>query len=256
MSDTITSGSSSMASGSEQPAPKRKHRSSVTSHFWVGSHPFFDSTLLVAPPFPNLISEDGETKIESVAIEPSQIQIYDPDGYVVNELTFLFPQSAPGVLELDQLMAECKMESGMKHGHMVVHSPYRTQHACRIHTREGGAFMGEPSVVNSKRSAFFPITFAEDRSSLLCVVNYGEELARLRCRLYCGSRTPEAIVAVPGMGSRVISIPAQFPEYGEIEPGKYLQAYVRLGTQGESRLGVQAIERTETKENGLFNAVG
>ena len=219
----------------------------TTTHFWVASYPFFESTLFVLAP--SATDQQGELS--------SSIRIYDPDGAEINEISVGFRGAGVGVFELEQFLEACKLESGLKHAHVVVTSPFATRHWCRIHTRQGAAMLGEPVTVCDSEGAFFPITFARDRACLLCFVNYGEETARVRCRLFCGKRTPETFVAVPRLGARILVLQAQFPEFASIDEGRQLQAYVRLSTQEGQSVGVQLVENLNaSKDGGVFSAVG
>ncbi|MBN8549301.1 MAG: hypothetical protein J0M12_08310 [Deltaproteobacteria bacterium] len=218
---------------------------SLTSHFWVCAYPFVETTLFLVP----ALSPDA------ALASATSIELYDADGALSNEVELDFPAGQVGILELDSIMGGCKLESGLKHGHMLVRSPAGTSPYLRMHTREGAALIGEPAAFGADRSTFFPLTMDEGRSYYLTVVNHGKAQAALKCRLFCAKRSPETLISIPAFGSRVISLENEFAEYSA-ESGKQMQAYLRLSTKSETTLGVQLLERTEGKnEGGIFYAV-
>lgn len=210
-------------------------REPVVSHFWVCSYPFFETTLFVIPDFKTSVSKTGVH---------SSITLYDPDGDVVNELSIVTNNQDVGIVELGATMGACKIESGLKHGHMVVTSPAGYRHECRISTREKGAMLGKPAPFSLHKATFFPVLFGDNRASFLAVMNKSEEDATVKCRLYCGKRTPNMECVIPARGVRVISVADEFPDYCVTQEGKRIQAYVRLATKGSAKLGVLLFERT------------
>jgi hypothetical protein len=218
----------------------------TTTHLWVCAYPFFDSTLFVVPPL-----EVPESAAESV------VTVYDADGEIANELSLAFPTREIGMLELETLMGGCKLEAGLKHGHALVQSPAGYAHLCRLHTREGAAILGAPSQLSAAHSTFFPLTFDEGRAYFIALVNQNRTHASVKCRLFSAKRSPETLISVPPLGSRIIHIETEFPDYAGGDSGKQLQAYVRLSTKSEGVLGAQLIERHSTKsDGGVFYAVG
>jgi hypothetical protein len=219
---------------------------SSSTHFWVCAYPFVDSTLFVVPPL-----ETSGSQAESL------VTVFDADGEIANELTLSFPSREVGMLELDNLMGACKLEAGLKHGHALVQSPAGYAHFCRMHTREGASLLGTPSLLSAAHSTFFPLTFDEGRSYFVAVVNQTKAHAAVKCRLFSAKRSPETLITIPPLGSRVIHIETEFPDYAGGDTGKQLQAYVRLSTKSEGVLGAQLVERHTTKaEGGVFYAVG
>jgi hypothetical protein len=220
--------------------------SSITSHFWVCAYPFVETTLFIVPPHPR----------DSAIGVASKAELYDADGGVANEVELSFPPSQVGMLEMDTIMGGCKLESGLKHGHLVVQTAPGFSTYLRMHTREGGALLGEPASLGSDRSTFFPLTMDEGRNYYLAIVNHGKAQAHLKCRLFCAKRSPETLISVPALGSRIVSLESQFPDYSAADVGKQLQAYVRLSTKSDTVLGVQLLERVEAKKDtGIFYAV-
>lgn len=218
---------------------------SSTSHFWVAAFPFVDTSLFFVPPSPLNGAPGAATA-----------RLFDADGILANELTFEFPRGQLGVVEVENIMGGCKLESGCRYGHLVVNSPAGGNAFVRMHTREGAALVGEPTPLQADRSSFFPLTMDEGRSYFLAVVNYTSVAATLKCRLFCAKRSPETLLSIPGMGARLFSLEHEFADHASADVGKQVQAYVRLSTKSETTLGVQLIERIEAKnDNGLFYAV-
>ncbi len=240
------------SSGVVLPAEFTAEPRSVATHFWISSYPFFESTLILLPGSPRTL--DAPKPIDGQRMSVA-LRVYDADGALVNDAQLEFPSNELQFFELEPLLGACKLESGMKHAHLVVESEEGTGVYCRMHTRESAALLGEPISVTPTQGTFFPLTFASDRANLLCLVNRGESEATLRCRLFVGKRSPEASWAVPAFASRVVNVEAEFREYALTEEGAQLQAYLRLGTKAGD-LGVQLIERTDgPKEAGFFTAV-
>ncbi|MDC0358234.1 hypothetical protein OAO01_05400 [Oligoflexia bacterium] len=221
----------------------------VRSHFWVCSFPFFETTLFILPP---VCSEESSC----TSTFESLVSFFDADGSLINEVSVVVPKAEIGVLEVDQCMGSCKLEGGLKHGHIVVTSAPGSKHFCRMHTGEGAALLGEPTVLQKEQSNFFPLTFSEEKSSFLCVVNHGEEEAHLKCRLFLGKRTPDFSCSVPAFGSRVFNVESEFSEYTDISEGQLIQAYLRLSSRGSQPVGVLLVERTDNeKDKGIFTSV-
>ena len=222
------------------------------SHFWISSYPFFESTLMLVPGAAHTL--DAPKPIETRRMSVT-MRVYDSDGAEVNNARLEFPCGEIQLFEVEPLLGACKLESGLKHAHLAVSAAPDTGVYCRMHTRESAALLGEPLEVSAVQGAFFPLSFAADRSNLMCIINCGDSEAILRCRLFVGKRSPEGAWTIPAHASRVVSIEAEFRDYAAVEEGVQLQAYVRLGTKA-GNLGVQLVERTEgPKDAGFFTAL-
>lgn len=211
----------------------------TVSHFWVASYPFFETTLLVLPPLSLVGSE----------LPLSSIKVFDPDGALINEVSFSFPADQIGILEVDPLLGACKIESGLKHARLVISSPFKTRHYCRIQTQDRSGLLGEPLPFCNEDGAFFPLTFSSERSSLLCLINNSAEVSRIRCRVLSNKRSPEVMLTVPARGARALVIESLFPEIARIEESKRRLAYLRVSTKEDQRVAAQVLERTRCGEN-------
>lgn len=221
-----------------------KSGSPAGEHFWVSTYPFFESTLFCVP--------------APSSLEPSHasLKIFDCDGALVNEAALSYGAGKVGVVELDAFLGGCKLESGLKHAHVIASGSSNVSFFCQLHAREAGAILGSTLNVYATQPAFYPITLSEERRNFVTVVNHGETASTIRCRLFCGSRTPEISVLVPGYGARIIGVESEFADCGVKAGEKQLQAYVRFSTKGESGLGVQLVERfSGSKENNFYQSV-
>lgn len=227
--------------------------SEVVSYFWISTFPFFETTLFVAAPFPS----SGEGL--DVRSPPSRVQLFDADGGLVNELALEVEPGRVGVIELDQFLGGCKLESGLRHGQMRVASPAGTRHLCRLHGRTGASFQEGASRVTGQRSVFSPVVLATNLDNIICLVNRESRPAIARVRLLVGNRNPEAFIEVPADGARLVSVAAEFGEFVPAAGVEAVQGYVRLSSKGEADLGVQvlqrAIARDERFENDVYGLV-
>ncbi|NLF26069.1 MAG: hypothetical protein GX589_10495 [Deltaproteobacteria bacterium] len=204
------------------------------SDFWVCTYPFFKTTLFILPSF-----ELAEGALELT----SAVAVFDPDGEKINEASVSFSPGSVGTLEVDMLLGACKLEAGLKHGHLRVVSPPGCRHLCRIYARERGAIMGEPQQIGAGQAGFFPVVFGTDRFPYVALVNHGSNSAVVKSRLFCGNRTPESEYLVPAMGARIVALAAEFDEYVQSQGEKQIHAYLRLSVKDAVMLGAQLIER-------------
>jgi len=216
--------------------------SGIVSNFWVSAYPYFESTLFVsAPP-----ERSGA----------AQAIIYDPDGMLVNEVTISARPGQLGILEMGPLLGSCKIESGIKHAHLEVRSPPGFGHIVRLHTSSLATLLGEPVEISQRQTNFFPLTFAENKSLFVCLVNYAEREAKVRCRLYFGRRMPEVECIVPPLGCRLLDMNSEFSEYSVVAGGKERPGYIRLSSSIEQGCGAQLLEVSQAgKEGYIFSAV-
>lgn len=235
---TASADSHSIAqSGTQAGTAKRP----TESHYWISTYPFFAHSLLVVPP-PHHSSESDSGFTTSLTL-------YDADGMLANQLTIQRDRAQITNVELDPLMGGCKIESGLKHGHLLVSSPPGFTHICRVLGPQGNTLITPGTPLSRDLSSFMPLTFSAERTHLLALINTSDQLAQVRCRLYCGKRTPESSTEVPARGMRLLSVQAEFSDFAVVEGAKRVNAYARLTTGSERPLFVQMIERYELVED-------
>lgn len=255
----------------------------VRSHFWVTSYPFCDAMLFLCSQHHE--SEAGDGALDVDQNSPVLLRLFDSDGGVVNELEISSEVGAPIALELDQLLERCKLESGLRHGHLMVEHQPNVRATCRLQNRGGAVLTSASSPVYEDHAMFSPVILSEDRSSMITLVNFGPVEAQVRIRLMFGSRSPDTIRHVAPFGANVVCLEQEFIEelknsFGK--PKKILhaahgqsegagsdsadfvkqplfpetRAYVRVSVRNEQTVGVQLIESTERGEQGnMFTAV-
>lgn len=217
----------------------------VVAHFFVSSYPFFESTLFFS------FSEPAQQSNTDV-----QIYVYDCSGACVNQIQTNFGQQTCGVMEVDPLMESCKLEAGFKHAHIEVNVPQGCKVVSRMYSRSGACLMGEAIPLSERSSTFFPVLFSEDRAPFLGIVNCANRDAQVRCRLYFGKRSPEIQYSLPAQGSRLVSLLAEFSEYGIDQAERTIHGYVRVSTSSNMHCGVQLIESLKGEKGGYtFSSV-
>lgn len=206
------------------------------SRFWISSYPFFTTTLFVLPP-PVWHHPSGTRS-------GTALTLFDADGGVVNEVRLQFAPGEVGCLDLDPLLGACKLESGMKHGTLLLCSPAGTAHYCRLSQEDKMSVLGELVPLQCDRAIFLPVSFGEHASSLLVLANFssGEE-AKIKCRLFLGSKNPEIELSVPPNGSRVINLEVEFADFIDVAEGEKRRAYLRIVTRSDLSLGAQLVEK-------------
>lgn len=206
-------------------------------HYWVTSSPFANSYLFVSP-------------LDPVADSlKCRLSFFDPDGFLCNEAAVLLRQGGSGVIEIKQFLGSCKLESGIKHAHLVLEADPKAFTLCRLLSKGGMCFLGDAQLASPNRSAFSPVVFGANRKTLLCIVNQSKDEAHLRIQLFCGSRVPETELILPALGSRVMGIEPEFEQFLLSENLKTHRGYLRFGVRGAATLGIQVLE-AYGNENG------
>lgn len=250
-SESVASGKALAEQGSIIMLKNQTSSQQYVSHFWVSSSPFFESTLISAP----LMEEtptvsQGSEQLAVAGVQNSFLRFFDADGLLVNEATLEVQPGRVSIIEIDPLMGACKYESGMRHAHMEVISQSPHKHVCRIHSREGASILGELATIAGMHRVFFPLLFSIERLILMPLVNFQDEEAIVRGRLFCGTRSPEAAWAIPARATRIVNLSDEFAEYYDYGQGEQTQAYLRLGVRGEHAVGVQLVERIRGANQG------
>jgi len=214
-------------------------------HFWIASGPFIESYLIFIPP-------QGLSTPASALLS-----FFDADGALANEAEITAVPGQPTVLEMGQFLGSCKLESGIRHGHLVVQSPSSAWCGCRLLSGASASILGEADVVSSQRAGFMPVVFSGSRHPLLCAVNHSQEEAHLRCQLFFGARIPETELTIAPNGVRLLALDVEFETSLPKDGAKSLRAYLRFGARGSGIIGVQVLELYPGPKNEEFvNAVG
>jgi hypothetical protein len=233
-------------------------------YFWITSYPGFETTLFLAP---DSLPSDQLSDYESMDCS-ANLTFFDCDGGVVNEVSLAFPGSRATSVELGQFMASAKLHCGWKSSLLKVSVPSVVRPYCRLQASSRATFLGVPQEVTDNHSAFFPVTIAPDRSSLLVALNPPSALkepATLKCRFYRGTRTPEMTLEIPSGGFRILGIESEFAEYCEFDSEQegigaisgQMQSYLRLSLRGEQRVMVQTLEVIESDDQTrIISSVG
>src|SRR5262245_15442452 len=98
--------------------------SQTAAHFWIGTSRFFDTTLFLLR---DKRAGEGETVLT----------VLDPDGQEINRLSVEASAEEPTIFEVDQFLGGCKIESGIRHAHVVVTAPPGVRALSRVHSKDG-----------------------------------------------------------------------------------------------------------------------
>lgn len=260
--------------------------SNSARHFWVSSGPFFELALIVSPriacsEFPTLCIPDASVSVspdifaspadiaaaselnaavsggeQTPASDEIHLLMFDADGYVINEVRTRIKPRTVSVFEMESLMGACKFESGLKHAHLAVEASQSYQLTMRVHGRDSSCLVPEPRLITPMRRGFFPLSLSRERFPMIALLNTEPTVAAVRGRLFCGSRTPEAVWELPPLGVRLVSIVHEFGDLIEVGAEDQLQAYLRLSVRGDYSVRIQLIERVQgPKEGSLYLAM-
>lgn len=226
----------------------------VRTHFWVTSHPFCEAVLFIC------------TQHSPGAAQPTPaiIRVFDCDGGAVNEAELGSDSSAPLVLELDALLERCKMDSGLRHGHLMVEHATDSRPILRLQNRAGAVMSGASRPVTKDRAVFSPVTLSPERVTLATLVNHGATAAQVRVRLMFSNRNPDIIYEIPPFGSKVVALEEEFRQslmtgFAKREPRvdedalfPETRGYVRVSVKNDQAVGFQLVESFERGEQGNF----
>lgn len=238
------------------------------THFWITSQPFCEALLFLVP-------QTATTALTGCTqdVSPALLRLFDCDGGVVNEVHCSSVTGAPVVLELEALLEGCKLESGLRHGHLMIEHDASVSPALRLQNRGGAVVSGASSPVDKDHAMFSPVTLGSDRASLLTLVNFGAGVAEVRVRLMVGNRNPDMVQSLPAFGSRVICLEHEFRQAlmadfskaavrkvaGAAEtadPFTETRGYVRVSVRNDQTVGVQLVESRARPEQGtVFSAL-
>lgn len=204
----------------------------ATAHLWVGSVPFFESTLLVMP--------DEESQFVG------QLAFYDADGQLFNECALTCPGKRGLELELKPFLESCKFQSGWKHAHVAISSSQKARYACRLSDGERASIY-EPARVSTLHVAHvLPLTFLPHRKNILSLVSAENAEIKVRLRLFIDNRKPEHHVLLTPNASQLYCIEELFSEFSDTEEeGVQKQAYLRISAQGAPAVTITQLQLNE-----------
>jgi hypothetical protein len=214
----IPTESTASLTGSAQPMP----HAVVRSHFWVAHTPLIEMTLFIGS---NLSPEE----------QRADLQLFDCEGELVNELTVTFPAGELHTIDIGSLLQRCRLQNGFPHGQLVVSSASGTTHALHVHSKNQGTLVPNTPAFDEDHPSFIPIRLGTSRDTFVALVNTRRESAAVTLRLISGKRSPETICVLPPLGSRMISIYSEFPEF--VESRAHGLAYIRLRTRTSWAIG-------------------
>ena len=247
---------------------------STISDFWVGSAPFFESTLFVLPS-PDVADPTAEQGEESPFSNKTRVLFFDFAGNRVNQIEVCFLKGEIGVLPLDTFLESCSLTAGFRQGRIVVQSEIPCKHLIALKYGSSEVILAPATVVSGDLGGFVPVLLGDNRSSVLYLLNQSEAHSPIRCRFFMGSRTPEIEVnlaplsvsplLIDGQGVHGItegisfdpllsSSPLQTERGSGIEPysshadtpgskiGKLTQGYLRISVPKGSRISMQLLE--------------
>jgi len=201
-------------------------------HFWIASGPFIESTLILAP---------APLQGERMPCGGS-LKFFDADGSLVNESEVQLTNEKIAVFELAQFLSSCKLESGIRHGHLFLESSGGLSPHVRFHTKDQAFFSESSCLISQHKSNFFPVTISPHQTSMLCLVNHGQSEVEVRCRLLFKKRSPETNITIPPMGAYLMSVDAEFADYIASD-SRTINAYLRIGIKGDGKAGVNLLQK-------------
>ncbi len=217
--------------------------SQTVSHFWVASSSFFTSAVFIAPPY--------ETDCDTT------LSLYDCDGALFKELKATFPKARVGAIELDQLLNECKLESGFKHAQLKLSSTAGTTHRLRMFNNESASTYQPATIVYDGDAEFYPLNLGKGLSNYLALTNPGDGEIGVKIRLFIGKRTPDIQCQLAAHASRIVHLETEFSEFiDNVVAAGEVRAYIRIVTRAADGVGLTLLERTETgRKEGLFTVI-
>lgn len=218
----------------------------IVSHFWVTTYPFFQTELLLASPLGD--GDNEEDKFETI------LRLFDPDGELVDKTTLSLSTGVVHSISLEQMMLKCKLESGFRHGHLVVVIERTRKPVIPYLSIFGNeSHLVIPAGLNlSSESAHFPITLSGQFVPLIGIVNCSPHTASLKIRLSVHTdevKQAEVLKTITGNGSRLISI---FDEFSHCSFPGVSTAYIRVAPRGgETSFQLTAIEQVRNQSQEI-----
>ena len=216
-----------------------------SKHFWVASAPSLESVISILP-------RPGQEAPEDV-----QLVFIDPDGNLINESAVQVSPTQPAFIESGFFLGACKLESGIKHAHLVANAATPMTFVTRVFSPSGAIMLGDLERIDSDRNSFAPVVFSPMRHVLIAVVNQLPDEAHVRCQLFCASRIPEIEIEIPPLGCRLLELNREFEQFLQQEGGgKSVRAYLRFAVRGAASCGVHVLESySHAQGKDFINAI-
>ena len=229
---------------SESKSSSKDHSASVvpnlseksSSFLWFAADEFYQATLYISPS-----RQDPHNQ--------HQVKVFDVDGELTNTLNVKFPHGLPGVIELDGLVANCKLKLGMRQGSIEVISAVGTTHLCEIKSADQDLTVSPVFELGRERAGFFPLHLSTNSQSMIAFSNRGQTDSLVKVRLYTGTRSPEIELKIKSFGSANLMIEEEFSEYLEFDPHHDQQAYLRIVSYSTNDLSVRLLEKKYLRNN-------
>lgn len=206
------------------------------SFFWFAADEYFCSTLYISP-----ARHDAHNQ--------HQIKVYDIDGQLTNQLMLKFAQGLPGLVELDGLVGNCKLQAGVRQGSVEIVSAVGTAHKCEISSKDQDLMVSPVCKLSREKAGFFPLHLSTKSQNMIALNNLGAADSMLKVRLYTGTRSPELEIKLKGYGSETLILEEQFAEYLELDPHHDQQAYLRIVSYSSNELAVRLLEQKYVRSN-------
>ncbi len=206
------------------------------SFFWFAADEYFRSTVYLSP-----ARQDAHNQ--------HQLKIYDIDGQLTNQLMLKFTHGLPGMIELDGLSGNCKLQAGIRQGSVEIVSAVGTTHFCEISSSNQDLMVSPVCKLSREKAGFFPLHLSTKSQNMIALNNLGQTDSMLKIRLYTGTRSPELEVKIKGYGSETLIIEEQFAEYLELDPHHDQQAYLRIVSYSSNDLAVRLLEQKYSRSN-------
>jgi len=221
-----------------------------SSHFWISESQFFSSVLLSSP----LLVPDSPV----VQQEELSLELYDCDGVHSGALRVQWRTGDVGVIDLKPLLSTCKLDNGLRHGHLVVKSSGDFRHLVRYQGEGGIGIVNALPNISTRAGLFVPIRCTSKHQHLAACVNLSDEAGTVTVRLMFENRSPEIQVAVPAHGCVIVPVEEDFSLRfnAQADQGPVMAGYIRCATRHTGAFGIQILERIVDPSEGANGTKG
>lgn len=221
-----------------------------TSHFWICDAPLCTTVLLGAPGAPAERSAEDDSEVVSLTM-------YDCDGALAGSLKVGWSSLEVGVIDLRPLLVGCKVNSGFRHGHLVVKSKGTGRYLCRYQGKQAVGISEPLRMAHSRESVFVPIRWGNEYEHTIVCVNSVYEPSQVTMRLMLENRSPEVQINIPPHGVILLSLEKEFnlKTEGRSSDNTPMQGYVKFSCRSNSGVGVQLLERSPEVRGDFYRVL-